>query len=370
MISHRWFALTLALLAISFIPQIPYQWHDQLSLGFLITSILVVSHYFKEYHFSFRLLLSYICTNVFMYSMKHDNIYNAINPLFATVVDGLVLHSFSIIIICAFAIQALMQNHAISIRIVMVIASFIGSILLIVKPFIYGYQTAFLNNPSMDATFLAILYPNFLRIVGRVYWPLCIVPAAAIISTRSSMGIVCLCVAFTAYFLHKHFTPRRAVLIAGVVIQIVSVQYLLMNWQMWDFNGRLGLWEVVHKYWVENVDKWIGSGLSTFHYFGPMIQKKYNFDLIKNRWFWMHSDWLQSIFELGFVGFAICLYAWVCGVIRSFKREGWVFASLLTMFVACLAQMPWRFFQSGFVCGFILMISLKADPKWQWQPRQ
>lgn len=352
-------ALLLVLFLVSaFIPQHPWQWGDQLALGFFFCSSYAIWNMLKEFHVSLRLWLIFLCGNACLYGMKQINPYQQQSALVGTIIQAVSLHSVCLILAGTLAIKFIVKKHYKPLRQALFVISLLSSLFLIIKPLIGMHQYFILKSESMDATLLAILYPNYLSFIMSIEPLLFFLPVAAIFLTKSSMGIGCVCVATVAWFMHSKITIKRMLFLVASFIPVGLISFLFVGDKLLDSNGRINIWKASYAYWVDNVDPLIGAGISSFNHLGIIIGKINELDFEKVKWTWLHSDWLQSIFELGIIGFLLTVWVFIVCLNRSYRHSTWLFASIVTMGVACLAQMPFRYFHAGFACMFLIMAAL------------
>jgi hypothetical protein len=107
-----------------------------------------------------------------------------------------------------------------------------------------------------------------------------------------------------------------------------------------DYGLRTGPWLMFMSFWRQHFLLLLGSGLGTFKFWGPAAQMANHFH--EGRWWlWLHSDWLQILFELGAVGLALAI--WCFGVVlkRAWKSLP-LFLSLLVLGVTMGGNYPLR----------------------------
>lgn len=90
-------------------------------------------------------------------------------------------------------------------------------------------------------------------------------------------------------------------------ISAMAVAMALCYFELiFNSNGRVPVWRDAFYFW-EQFSPWLGTGLGTYTVIGPFLSiPKYGIGFI-----WMHSDWLQILFETGIpglilVGLAYC----------------------------------------------------------------
>lgn len=105
--------------------------------------------------------------------------------------------------------------------------------------------------------------------------------------------------------------------------------------------GRIEAWTRFMEWWGANVNHYFGSGIGTFLWIGPAI------DHLKEPLFMqMHNDWLQILFEMGYVGWFLVWMAFTYLLMSCFKRPN-LFAMLIGMAVFGVTYHPLRYFLSA-----------------------
>lgn len=357
----------LGFLGVSFFTTINYNWRDQVAAGFIWAALVCIWNGLKQYDFTFKAALSFLVFHVGYFVLQQKTPYPTNGDAnFPIKMDVIILHSMVGIAVCVGAAHLFLKKHSALFLTAICAMTLLGSVLIIFKP-IFGLEpTAFLNSDSMDSTLIAICFP-FLRRVGfdmksdfkkALFLGL---PVAAVLIAHSSMGLLCLAVAIASHIPIKGTAKelRNSMMAtAGITVGIVLVGVFLLQQETFNFNGRLAIWQASMEFWDKYVNKFSGAGLSTFNHFGNVIQHMFKVDYIRTRWIWMHSDWLQTLFETGTVGLACAVAMAIRSLMITYRRSPMFFSSLLTIFVACLAQMPFRYFPSGFICLLVLMQSL------------
>ncbi len=83
--------------------------------------------------------------------------------------------------------------------------------------------------------------------------------------------------------------------------------------------SRYDAWPMFYKYFKDQGDLLFGAGAGSFKYFGPLIQDQEKF-MMGKWWLWAHNDWLQIIFEYGYVTFALAIATFLGLLIASWRR--------------------------------------------------
>lgn len=67
-------------------------------------------------------------------------------------------------------------------------------------------------------------------------------------------------------------------------------------------NGRYKFWTLAWEMFRAHINPWIGAGLGSFYYIGPILTRNTGVAMLA-----LHSDWLQVGFETGMLGLVIAI---------------------------------------------------------------
>lgn len=360
-----------------------------MTLGVLWVSGLV----YKRTHWSAALVLAYV---LFSAAMKFAN---PISPFvdqgdFAVltfdVLSACVFISISIVVIpLAMADRKVLCALADAFRIV----CFTDSVFVIIQWFMghsYIDRGAFFGNPSVNATIIGLFWPLVWARKYRKLWTFAIVvilPIIAILLSRSNMGLATLLTGMVTLFLMNKDKAKDSVICFVVLVcSMLGGAYWTMGSKLGDNNGRMRVWKaVMHWFWIHteplakqvselsiepghaghwwamHISPWFGVGAGSYFTLGQMVQK---IDLHDERDFllWMHSDWLQAFFELGYIGVTLII---LMGCIALFKAaqsgQNWLVAAILAYAVAMTGNFPMHSPISGFFGVFLMVFALQKQ---------
>lgn len=234
----------------------------------------------------------------------------------------------------------------------LVVCSFINALIIWVG-FFEGYEAYWrigfmANNGSMDACLIATLFPflSYRRHNWKTPWPLAwlMVPVGAILLTQSSMGIATLAVAVSAMLVaewYQGMSHRQmyAPPVIGGFLAICSALFYV-SWNEWvDTTARSLIWKASMRFWEANANHWFGMGQGTATVLLPIIQKGEGVPFYHGVFVWMHSDFLQLLFEQGVVGLSLGILAALHALWRSFKSPH-VFGAVAAFVFSCVANLP------------------------------
>lgn len=222
-----------------------------------------------------------------------------------------------------------------------------------------GNWWGLLGNPAMDASLIGSSYVIFLRNIRKLslpyFLPLAGVPVLAVLLTKSSTGLGCLCLSILIF----SFTVSkgRRLLMFGLSVLLFGAGALTIKGDLFHDSGRFQEWSFYFTFWKNNLNIWFGAGSGAFISFADIFRR----DLLM---IWLHNDWLQILFEQGIVGLLLVLGVWYKLCTASFPRP-WLFASVISYGCMAFLQMPIRH-PIATIVGLVLLAACfekKPSPK-------
>jgi hypothetical protein len=138
-------------------------------------------------------------------------------------------------------------------------------------------------------------------------WLLSASPVLAILLSNSEMGFSTLFVVGFAILWNKFtkisYTQKllwSPAIWIGLLIFLSGATYVFYH-ELVDTSGRGVFFVSVLNYWNDKADFWFGMGQGQGVTFFPLIQEMYGHGY-GGYMMWLHHDWLQVLFELGFTG--------------------------------------------------------------------
>ena len=204
-----------------------------------------------------------------------------------------------------------------------------------------------LDNPALDGMFIAMCYPliavkpdhTVMDFKGTLYCLAALVlPILACVATGASTPLFLLGLGIAVSFGTLPLAAIVGALTLGAGI------FLQGRTTLFDSNGRVEIWRLSMEWWAREAPHWFGTGLGTYEAFGPML---------RTNAIWLHNDWLQILFEQGFVGLFLVTVLASAMLTRAWKRR-WLLASVVVYFAAGFTQMPLRHFITA-VFGAVLV---------------
>lgn len=123
-------------------------------------------------------------------------------------------------------------------------------------------------------------------------------------------------------------------------------------------NGRTSLWVHYMQWWNENVNPWVGSGLGSFEWIGLMLAPSGR----EARFYLLHNDWLQILFETGWIGLilSVITFSWIAVKLYADERK---FILWCTFGVLAITYYPYHHILVQALClNLILHAMKKANP--------
>jgi O-antigen ligase len=227
--------------------------------------------------------------------------------------------------------------------------------------------TAFLDYSGMNGCLIAIGIPTLASRPWRntVKALAYLLAIAAIVISSSSVAWGVLTLVIISRALHEQ-RVRAHVLAEGLTLGVISL-IALYYWHGidgYDSAGRFQAYRIFIGEWWNHEHVTFGFGPGSFPALNRLIQTKHQFMVEKGvmwNWLWLHSDWLQSAFELGIVGF--CLYvATAASVLVHLWRERSVvsrdlFGMASGLCATAALNYPARYFICAFLMAFVAVAS-------------
>lgn len=224
-----------------------------------------------------------------------------------------------------------------------------------------GHQGA-MSNPSMDASFLACVLPSFLTpLNGRIDKSGLICSAiliSAVVRAGSSFGYVATAAVMALWSVRSGYwlPPLIAAGAGGYYLDMHPDKLsLLLN-----PSGRFQVWAQAIDYFQAMANPITGFGPGSTGEILPRLQLQAG--KTHSIFGWMHSDWIATLFETGWVGLSLITATY--GV-ALWKARGYpaLFSSLVALGIVSFGQMPsqYYFFSLYGVCLVSWALELTDD---------
>lgn len=247
-----------------------------------------------------------------------------------------------------FSKVAVQQSYLFAVLLCMIFASFVifypdkyyrvVKHTLIAIPIIFTFVSLWVfffgdkwGNPSMRGSLVAALMPFVFRIHHRIRYFLIPLGILAIISCQASIPILVLGAVLLRYSIGRQIGRWG---IPALLATIACAPFLIPD--IVDSNGRFDMYRMAINWWADSADLRNGTGLGSTMILLPYIQGRFG---DSQQSIWMHSDWLQTLFEFGFQGLILSLIS-VGYTIYKAWRHTFLSASLMGFAAMALFNFP------------------------------
>jgi len=168
-----------------------------------------------------------------------------------------------------------------------------------------------------------------IALVIPVYW------------AQSSMGYLCLITTLIVYICFECGATRKEkiFMITGSLAMGLFVGQFF-DYQFYRFTkiDRWDIWSLYLNWWSDNANHISGTGFGSFSSFGPGIQLATKFQRSHGGlYLWLHSDWLQILFELGYLGLISYLLTAFYTLKQAIKEKNHILLASASSFIVCMA---------------------------------
>jgi hypothetical protein len=250
---------------------------------------------------------------------------------------------------------------------------------LLGKNFVIDKTAGPLGNLSMTGCLIATCWPMTLKFAKR-WWLLTLLPVVTVCFMDSSQPVLLMALTITTVLMGKyqrtHGTlPRSPVFLTGFALAMCGLLYVgghavsRTPAEFFDLNGRA--WAINLGYQFMKDIKWYltGVGLNLTTSLLPVLNNLEFKELHLSKqseasfWFWFHSDWFQSFFEMGVVGFLAYLSLFMKCVWESWKRDYLLSASVIAWGAMAVFNFPVHLPVHAFIGCSLVWMSLSKPPR-------
>lgn len=354
-------------------------------LGIFIFSVIISVKLWKKYHPVVSILYLYTSLLALVYIIVPLFFYKGNPSLETTVILGLqtlTFYTFLYNIVLVVPFLFMKKEHENEFVVGIALLALVDAYILFIKILLGKLPYWLMNNPAIDVSFISCVIPflitwalgnfswtkkNVLKVIGLVG-----VPVFACIASKTSSGVLGVGVGIASFFWSRNGLKKVYLYIAtGFAAIVAGVGYLMQKGQLFEGSGRYLVWQHSIEFWNSQVYNLnapyiphsIGAGLGSFFMYGPTLQME---ESIKNGWnsldifFWLHNDWLQVLFETGYIGVLLTIIMFAMAVYKS-RHIPTVFASLLTYGAISFIQMPLRHAIFAFFGLFLIAQAFSAS---------
>jgi len=308
------------------------------NIATLLAVWLYGKHLFKIFHWSFVTASIYTVVNS-LWAIQYVTLYE---PFAAKTNVTLVLHHYEALATFIFAVFIMEKVKPKEVWFAWIcFVNVVLTIWLLPLNLTGDWVSGLTVNPSMNLCIIAITFP-FIGLLPK-FW-------MRLLSVVGGLGLMAY-----SYVLHSTSTPILAVIVAlivffffhsregrgvaGFLLVLTCVPVLLVQ-KLLSPGDRLMQWKIFFNYWRENINWLFGAGNGSFYVLGPVLQQINGG--VTDYFVWMHSDVLQTLFELGFVGFVLWGIAIGYVFYRLRKKILWLAAGVAWL-VTAAAYYPLHF---------------------------
>lgn len=168
-----------------------------------------------------------------------------------------------------------------------------------------------LSNESLNAALLVaclpFVSPTYIVAVGTVV-------TIAVAFTQQGTTAPVMLAAWAAMQLGRRGLPWVGAACAGYVVYRLAVSPFAFH-----ESTRAAFYPLVRHFFESMPETWhwLGMGLGSFVAYGPIIQAQTGFMLGDRWWLSLHSDWLQLVFEQGYIGAVLGLWLYLDSLWRA-----------------------------------------------------
>jgi O-antigen ligase len=207
------------------------------------------------------------------------------------------------------------------------------------------------NVNTMDVTAMAIGSIYLASQEDKTFFDklMAVIGAFGIGYIKGSTGLICL-FAGLIYLMSRKFSKKYIIL--GSVSGFISLYFVLKYLNIKSFEYRIEGWKAVMGWWKGHAPVWFGMGPGSFEWLAPFIKIPTG-----EVYLWMHNDYLQFLFEYGYLGMILALLVLCVAVYKSFSM--YLFPAVMVSLLAMAGYFPGHFFLSQCLMMLILFESLK-----------
>lgn len=220
------------------------------------------------------------------------------------------------------------------------------------------------NHPILASTFLSMCVPVLLH---KGNWIRIITVVSVIVLSKSMMGIASLAMCVILYYGVRNLSFLIQLIVA---LSALTIPYwdLIRKLIVHESSGRLGIWSFIFQDFIHPIHHGItktyaltGNGIGSFRYISQAIHN--------SPWKEAHNDYLEFLYNCGFIGLFLLLMALWTVLKPSFKQaksDPFVRVSLCSLVSSCVAafgtfnwQMGAHIFYTVFFAGILTNLTLE-----------
>lgn len=319
----------------------------------LISINLLLAWRLVKIHWSVALCFSVLAVSTLAILTFPQIYHRPVDPFWILKLSAIEMRGYATLILFATLPFLLTPEFFKATIFMLLLAAILDSFWIIARVLLYGQNSAYaiLGNPAMDASFLATMLPLIFWGIKQKFYKTSLfnllIVLIAIVLTKSSTGIGGVGVALAAFLLVQY--GRKALLVIfPAALGISFLAYIYLKDELLNPNGRYSIWQMAMKFFMNETNIIWGAGSDSFYFWGPEIQ---TMDAIEHHvkpgtvittFFWMHNDWLQTLFENGILGLLALTLLFLCLLKFSWAKKNALFPMICTFGFVALTQMPFH----------------------------
>lgn len=354
------YLILVLVLAMCFISSSEDHWRMQVTWGLWCSLLLISNEVRKKTHWTAATLFLF-CSSSAAYITFHPDSpfhgYGAAEVTFfaksAQSLAWLVLIVITTIVIPKTKLTLWFESFC--------VAGMISASLMIVKYLCGMPPASIFDNPSMDATFLALTIPYIvygLKKDKEVLAVMLIPSLVAIAISKSHTALAIMYFEGIIYIFLEYGKSLVSVVVGAFSLPIgFLVGKLLLGNKFGQSSGRTTVWKIILAQWAYLQHFWLGNGSGTFR---PLTADAQAVNGITMSFPFAHNEPLQILFEQGVVGLMLIIALYSLMISGARIQSRWLTITVLGVGLASLTQPIFRYFPFALFCALICRMSLGA----------
>lgn len=226
--------------------------------------------------------------------------------------------------------------------------------------------SGFLDYSGMNGVLIAITaMPSVVTLTknhkDKLSWAVVLSSLGAIYLSRGSIPYGVLFCGGLGILLHKRVrVPWK---LCSLILVPVAIAFLSEGKELFDSGQRFAAYKLFMTHWWQSGFIFTGFGPSSFQILSRGIQKGANFMVQGDQiwvWLWMHSDWLQTLFELGVIGLTLVIGIALQTFYKLFKsNDTTTFAIASALASSAIFDYPARLFPTAILIGWVVIYTAR-----------
>lgn len=182
-----------------------------------------------------------------------------------------------------------------------------------------GFENAsavgFNSTCSINSSIIAMTFPLVLWHSPILTVPIILACFAA--KGATSIGMLAIGLAWFVVTRVKGLVSKLLILVSafGACFWVASFKNFFLN------SDRMDIALIVMAVWKDMIPKLTGAGFGSFYVWGPQIQQAAKYQLVDHQyWAALHNDWLQQLFEMGWIGLVGLVALWILLLVKAWQK--------------------------------------------------